>query len=146
MKDEEMKLNNFIYEGSLNMVRRILANGVNLNNKGEDDCYPIIIAINSMNIEILQLIIEEGADVNIDEGLPLYVAIDACIDSMFQENKKLPSKLNVEVLNKLIELGADPSKNKLGEYNLEELIKEYEISIISHNLFFQKIFPYKFYK
>jgi len=84
---ETMPLANAILTGNIKEVRRSLESGVDLNQIIEgEQCYPIHFAVNS-SLEIMQLLIDHGADVNVKDQkgkTPLHIvaAVKPSIEKM----------------------------------------------------------------
>ncbi len=84
---EAMPLANAILTGNIKEVRRSLESGIDLNQIIEGEgCYPIHFAINS-SLEIMQLLIDNGADVNVKDQkgkTPLHIvtAVKPSIEKM----------------------------------------------------------------
>ncbi|PZR24972.1 MAG: hypothetical protein DI535_20200 [Citrobacter freundii] len=98
-----------IFSGDLNSARQWLVNGAEINSRhGVAGIYPIQSAINSSKPEVLQFVISNGADVNIENGLPLLEAIDLAIDGIIQNGLTWPDNTDLEMIRILLENGADP--------------------------------------
>ena len=85
-----------ICKGNIEIIKKLLHNGANLNLNLESCHSPLNEAINEDNIEIVTFLIENGADVNlIDSGLwtPLTFAIN---------------KGDLEIVRTLLQKGANP--------------------------------------
>ena len=115
-----------------------------INGKYEHWIRPIISAINADAPKTLEFVIEHGADVNFDQGGPLYEAIDCCIDGMIQNNRKKPYTQSLEMVNILLNNGADiESKNANGERPID-VTCSYAQNSDSHNRlksFFRPLIP-----
>lgn len=75
--DDMMKLPRAIEKGDWMEVKRLLAAGVDANTKSRDDfqCIPIHVASKHGHLDIIQLLVAYGADVNaqdIDEYVVVY--------------------------------------------------------------------------
>ena len=96
------QLNDHIKETNFDKALELLEIGIDINEKYGIGIRPIIAAINSGNPKIVDFVVNNGADVNIDEGNPLNVAIDIAIDGMIQDEKPCPSKESMEIIRILI--------------------------------------------
>lgn len=87
--------------------------------------YPIQFAMNNWDPEMVKLVIDTGADPNIDLGqgcTPLHEAIDCAIDGMIQNRREAPYPEALEIIKLLIESGADlHKKNQEGKTPLDSL-------------------------
>jgi ankyrin repeat protein len=140
-------LADYIFSSDLKSAQLLLDSGADINSKyGVLKTYPIYSALNSDNLDTLKFVIKNGADVNIEKGLPLSEAIDAAIDIMSQNNLNAPDEISMEMIKFLLEKGADPE--------LEDDQNERPIDIISTyankseerleilKSFFRPLFPY----
>ncbi|MGL5874618.1 MAG: ankyrin repeat domain-containing protein [Xenococcaceae cyanobacterium] len=60
-----------------NKVRKMIENGCDVNIREAEDCTPLIAAVRVGNLEMVKLLVELGADVNVVDGYfecPLYYA------------------------------------------------------------------------
>lgn len=121
MKD----LSYYIFKSDIAKAFELIQSGADVNGKYGIGIRPIISAINSDNPEMLRFLISEGADINIDNGLPLHETIDFCIDGMIQDNRRKPYPEHLEMLRILLENGADLElKNKKNERPID-IIAQY---------------------
>lgn len=124
MKD----LNSYLFKSNFEKVAKLIQEGVDVNGKYGIGIRPIIAAINSDNPKMLSYIIAKGADVNIDNGLPLYETIDTCIDGMIQDNRSEPHQVYLEMIKILLMNGAKLElKNERAERAID-LIVQYAYS------------------
>jgi len=120
MKD----LNSYILKSNFEKVYELIQEGVDINGKYGVGVRPIIAAINSDNPEMLSYIIAKGADVNIDNGLPLYETIDYCIDGMIQDKRSEPYPEHLEMIKILLATGAELDlKNERNERAIDLLVQ-----------------------
>lgn len=101
------ELNSYIFESDINGALKLLVEGADINTKYGVGITPISSAINSDNPSTLKFVIDQGADVNIDQGAPLSETIDYCIDGMIQNNRDTPYPEALEMLEILLKNGAD---------------------------------------
>ena len=98
-----------IFEGNVNRVAEILKSGVDVNRVPMDRQWPaIFVAVEQENIEAIKLLLENGADLNIQDKsgfTPLHLAIDIEADGAYQLEKE-PMMI---ISRFLIETGADTS-------------------------------------
>ncbi|MCX2746164.1 hypothetical protein OO013_19955 [Mangrovivirga sp. M17] len=107
MEKNNIGLSGYIHQGNLDQASRLILNGADINEKYDFEVRPIIAAINSDKLEVLQFVIDQGADVNIDMGEPTRIMIDYIIDSMIQSERYHPYPEDLEKLNLLINNGAN---------------------------------------
>jgi ankyrin repeat protein len=100
--------------------------GANINAKYGSGIYPIDAAINSDNPKILEFVIKNGADLNIESGLPLMAALDYCMDGMIQNNIDRPYPEALEMVKILLENGADIAIKDLNGNRPIDVLKAYD--------------------
>ncbi len=141
MKD----LNSYILKSNFEKVYELIQEeGVDINEKNGADVKPIIAAINSDNPEMLSYIIAKGAEVNIDNGLPLYETIDYCIDAMIQDKRNEPYPEHLEMIKILLATGAQLDLKNERKERAIDLIVQYAYSEKSFNRlksFFRPLIP-----
>lgn len=99
----------YIFDSDLESGQLLLDKGAGINAKyGELGFYPVYSALNTNNPYILKFVIQNGADVNIEQGLPLFEAIDSAIDGMRQNNLEFPDANSMEMIKILLDNAADP--------------------------------------
>jgi ankyrin repeat protein len=106
--------------GDLDMVRRLVTRGANINLKNGDDASAMMIAIYNDRFDVAAALLELGADAN--DG-SLYVAIemrDATTDQFaFDGSRRRPdhpnAKTALDLVRLLLERGADPNKTFTGQ-------------------------------
>jgi ankyrin repeat protein len=137
-------LSSYIFSSDLRKASELLDSGLNINDKYGIGIRPIISAINSDNPETLRFVIQRGADVNIDNGSPLFEVIDYCIDGMIQNNKSEPYPETLEMLKILLDNGADVElRDESGERPID-VLKGYahdEKSLERLKSFFRQLIP-----
>lgn len=101
------QLGNHINEANFKEALKLITTGIDINEKYGIGIRPIIAAINSGNPKVVEFVVKHGADVNIDEGNPLNVAIDIAIDGMIQDEKSKPSSESMAIIKTLLENRAD---------------------------------------
>lgn len=101
------ELNDYIFTSDLKQALELIEKGADINAKYGVGIRPISAAINSDEPDTLRFVIGHGADVNIDNGHPLFEAIDLCIDGMIQNGRAEPYPEAMEMFKILIENGAD---------------------------------------
>jgi len=119
-----------IYEGNLERAKELINLGYDINGKyGEMKFYPIYSAMNSIDpVLALKFVIDNGADVNIEYGLPLSIAFGSLIDGMTQNNRTEPFEEDIEMIKILIKKGANltiKDKNGLTPFSS---ISDYSVS------------------
>ena len=101
------KLSSYIFESDIDEALKLLKEGADINAKDRVGIRPISSAINSDKPSTLQFVIDQGADVNIDDGAVLSEVIDYCIDGMLQNNLDKPDPEAMEMLKILLDNGGD---------------------------------------
>ena len=138
------QLNDHIKETNFDKALELLEIGIDINEKYGIGIRPIIAAINSGNPKIVDFVVNYGANVNIDEGNPLNVAIDIAIDGMIQDEKSCPSKESMEIIKILIEHKADLELRDSNGKRPIDMITAYSQNESQLNLlksFFRPIIP-----
>jgi ankyrin repeat protein len=108
--------------GDLEMVRRLVARGANVNLKNGDDASAAMVAIYNDRFDVAAALLELGSDAN--DG-SLYVAIemrDATTDQFaFDGSRRRPDYPNkvtaLDLVRLLLERGADPNKTFAGQFH-----------------------------
>ena len=62
--NDELKLFEKIKENDIECICQMLGNRININIRFEDDITPLIFAVKQGNLEIVQLLVQAGADIN----------------------------------------------------------------------------------
>ena len=86
---------------------------ISLNQPDANGKFPIEIAMDKDDFTMVKSLIAAGADPNIDLGYgwtPLHEAIEACIDTMIQNNRDTFFPNLLEMVKVLVENGADLNK------------------------------------
>lgn len=125
-------LNRSIFNGDTETAKQLLDSGININEKGENNIYPISAAIASENPVVVAFVISNGADVNINlgnEATPLHEAIDNALDTMIQSNQEKPSLESLEIINLLIKNGADINATNLSGKKPLDSLNRYSATI-----------------
>ena len=109
------------FEGDVDTLRRLLAEGAGIDTIGWFGLTPLISAVEGGPLDAIRFLLDAGADVNAtDTGgtTPLLQAIDVECDAASQmQNQAEPSTDSVELL---LEYGADPRRpSRKGETPLE---------------------------
>ena len=99
------------YAGGLDRVRELLAQGHNINERGEDNATPLNIAVYCRrDLELVRYLVEQGAD------------LDAKDDSGNTPLRYSISTANIEIFAFLISSGADVSSRYIGGNTVLHLI------------------------
>ncbi|UII20919.1 hypothetical protein [Fulvivirga ligni] len=142
--DKNIGLSGYIHQGNLDEANRLILMGADINVKYDYDTRPIIAAINSDKTEVLQFVIDQGADVNIDMGNPTRLMFDYVIDGMIQSERDQPYPEDIEKLKLLIDNGANINlMDNTGKRPID-IIKIYgttEESLKKLKSFFRPIIP-----
>ena len=116
------ELTDYLFNSDLKNAEKLIKSGIDINTKYNSGIYPIDAAINSDNPKVLEFIIQNGANVNIECGLPLSLAFDYCMDGMIQNDIQKPYPEAMEMVNILIQNGAQIDiKNKNGKTPIDVL-------------------------
>ena len=128
--------------GDLAGVQECLANGVDINTKGEYGYTALMGAVNKHHVEMVKYLVEQGADINVKNDYDMtalnspylsdisYHGDQDMWDAM-AEFDAINKPKNREILKYLIDKGADTSvKNNSGYPILIWAIQEWEIEII----------------
>lgn len=140
MKD----LNSYIFKSNFKEALKLIKEGHGINERYGVGIRPIISAINSDNPESLKFVIEHGANVNIDNGNPLREAIDYSIDGMIQNNRSKPYPEALQMLEILLNNGADLEiENNEGKNPLDVIVRysHNEESFERLKSFFRNLIP-----
>lgn len=114
-------LSSYIFQMKLEKAEQLIQNGHDIN--GVTQSRPILSAVESDNPEALKFVLANGANPNIDQGLPLLVAIDYALDGMIQNNRTKPYPEPIKMVEILIKNGADPLlKNSKGQRPIDVLV------------------------
>lgn len=153
---KNQSLNNLImYDKSIDEIINAINNGANVNEINMFGVTPLMFAVSKSNVEIVELLIEHGADVSAEaEGsyTPLFYAVEINSDETIpivdllldaganieHRNYKGQTVLlyaaemnsNQELLQHLIEKGANPNSNDNEGNNLEYYIANCKNGII----------------
>ena len=121
------------YYGHIDQVKELIQGGVKLNSVGENGMTPLFAAVNGENYDIVNYLIDSGADVNFGDWTVLHETFDLIIDGMIQDNLDKPDESIIEILRLLIENGADPTKRSSEGKTPLDLIKTYSANINTYN-------------
>ncbi|MCX8524718.1 ankyrin repeat domain-containing protein [Chryseobacterium formosus] len=116
---------NPIYDTNVEIIKLLLKYPLDINSRGLDDVTPLMYAIMKRDITVVNILIENGADVNIPNKYgktPLMVAVD-----MFKDDDA--------IIKLLLENGADPyQKNNYG-------VSVYKLLEMPRNESIRHLFP-----
>ena len=120
-RTEEYYIVNACYNGDLKYIREYISSGKNLNISDKRNS-PLLVAIQQNQIDVVKLLLENGADVNFspDKTFPtLHMAVDSSNYQTFSCKEKYKNP-PTEIIELLIENGANINKkNKFGLTSLE---------------------------
>lgn len=105
------ELYNWIFEGEIENVKQALVNGVDPNTISADGMNLLQIAVEGDQPRILALLLEYGADPNLQSGsnrtTALHQAVDYAYDGMVQNDQTFPYTEPMECIHLLLKYGAD---------------------------------------
>ena len=114
-----------LFRSDLDGAKELLNSGANINAKYGSGMYPIDAAMNSDDPKTVEFAIDHGADVNIEFGLPLFSALDYCMDGMIQNERDKPYPEALEMVRILLENGADLSVRNSDGNRPVDVLKAY---------------------
>ncbi|MFD2567526.1 hypothetical protein [Pseudotenacibaculum haliotis] len=126
-KNYPSKLLELLQYGLIDEAQELLSQGTDIN-AGILGFRPIYAAIHSDDPNVLQFVVDNGADVNIDEGTPLLEILDYCIDGMIQAERIEPYPEALRMLQILLDNGADPFLKNVEGHRPIDVLTEYAAS------------------
>jgi hypothetical protein len=103
----EEKLLDAIAQHNIEMVEDLIAAGVNVN-ADIRETRPLLAAIGNGKLDIAELLITNGADVNVSNSMVSYYPVHAVVGSSTEDNGK-SEMMVIEALRLLLDNGADPN-------------------------------------
>lgn len=125
--------------GDLETMRNYLVNGGNPNMINEKVGWPLIFhAIDNFQMEVIRLLLENGANVNIRDVFgqtPLFLAVDTSLDSIIQGGGELGTE-RIDCIQLLLENGADiniKNKDGIGPFEVARTYNSHKVIALLRN-------------
>lgn len=124
-KESEIDIfGNLVWLGEVEKVKKMIDSGVDVNGIKSNGMTPLILAVEGDQPQILELLLQNGANPNQQTALggetALHIAVDLAFDGMVQNNRKNPYPEPLECIKILLKYGADRKiKNNLGKTPLD---------------------------
>ena len=107
--------------GLLEPAQKLISDGVNVNGF-QNNFTPLIASICGQNIEVVELLINSGANINQENYTALHEAFDSILANMVNENVNEPDWDDLKIIELLINNGGDIEKeDETGKTPLEAL-------------------------
>ena len=107
-------------------VKQLVQAGADVNYFTPKADSPLLVAIDTMNVELVQFLLDQGADPNPDPQkgytLPLNIAVDVAVQAFLNEEAESISNETVELL---VRYGADYTKKSKNGRNAAEVAGTY---------------------
>jgi ankyrin repeat protein len=107
-------------------VKQLMQAGADVNYFTPKENSPLLVAIDTMNVELVQFLLDQGADPNPDPqkgyALPLNIAVDVAVQAFLNEEAESISNETVELL---VRYGADYTKKSKNGRNAAEVAGTY---------------------
>lgn len=107
-------------------VKQLVQAGADVNYFTPKEDSPLLVAIDTMNVELIQFLLDQGADPNPDPqkgyALPLNIAVDIAVQAFLNEEADSISNETVELL---VRYGADYTKKSKNGRNAVEMARNY---------------------
>lgn len=131
--NEDSKLSSLIEfcgYGLYKPARELIEQGVNINGFC-NNMTPLLAALYGQDIELIELLIDCGANINTETDFVLYEAFDCLLTNMIEEGLDKPNLEELEIIKLLVDKGAEVDRrNEFGESPLD-LINKYAVNIES---------------
>lgn len=98
-------------EGNIKFMKNYLINGGDPNYILSNELPIIFCAVHYNQLEIIDLLVEYGANINIQDQFGqtvLFMIVDGCIDGMIQSGENIENA-SIETIKFLLSKGADPN-------------------------------------
>ena len=115
------QLLNAVFDEDIDLVKQSIQDGADVNYISTKEDTPLLIAIDTMNIDLIHLLLAQGANPNPDPQavyvLPLNAAVDVAVQAVLNDEAETISN---EVVELLVRYGANHTvKDKSGKNALE---------------------------
>jgi ankyrin repeat protein len=145
MKEDKKlsRLIEFCGYGLYEPAKELIEQGVDINGLCHN-MTPLLAAIYGRDIELIEFLIDCGANINTETDFVLYEAFDCLLINMIEEGLDKPNFEELEIIKLLVDKGAEVDRqNEIGESPLD-LINKYVDNIESFERiksFFRPIIP-----
>lgn len=115
-----------VADEDLETVKQFVREGADVNYFASSGEFPLLVAIDTMNSELVQFLLDQGAAPNPDPQkgytLPLNIAVDIAVQAFLNEETEVVSNKIVELL---VRFGADYTKKDRDGKNAAEMALNY---------------------
>jgi ankyrin repeat protein len=115
-----------VIEEDIATVKQLVQTGADVNYFSSKSTSPLLLAIDTMNVELIRFLLDQGANPNPDPQkgytLPLNAAVDVAVQAFLNEEADVISNETVELL---VGYGADYTKKDRQGLNAAEMAHNY---------------------
>lgn len=115
-----------VADEDIETVKQLVQEGADVNYFTPSGDSPLLVAIDAMNVELIQFLLDQGADPNPDPQkgytLPLNIAVDIAVQAFLNEETEAISNETVELL---VRYGADYTKKDKDGKNAADMALNY---------------------
>lgn len=139
-----------VSQNNINIVRELISNGADINEKNVDNNTPLHLATNENDIDIVRELISKGADINgknLDNNTPLYLALERnnlniCYELIkYGLDKEIYEVNDQELYVSRTEWFTDDPLGQDGEYRCNK-INDLVINNLSNRSLYSKVFHF----